>query len=116
MRHTPIKEDDFKKNYTEKYLYSYNMNDVIYNNFLKFEIEDLIVAYNVDKYKEFLEDNKQYSFDIKQFFSIDRGNTCKESVKSFFEEKHNDEDFNFAGFDELFKRIEANFTPASNNS
>jgi energy-coupling factor transporter ATP-binding protein EcfA2 len=109
MRHTPIKEDDFKKNYTEKYPYSYNMNEVVDKIKTEFEIEDLIVAYNVDKYKKFLEKNKQYSFDIKKFFSIDRGNTCKESVKSFFGEKPKAEDFNFAGFDELFKRIEANF-------
>jgi hypothetical protein len=115
MRHTPIKEDDLKKNYTEKYPYSCNMNDVVDKIKTEFEIEDLIVAYNVDKYKKFLEKNKQYSFDIEKFFRIDRGNTCKKSVDNFFEKKHTDEDFNFAGFDELFKRIEANFTPASKN-
>ncbi len=114
MRHTPIKEDDFKKNYTEKYPYSYNMNDVIYNNYLKFEIEDLIVSYNVDKYKEFLRGQNQQHLTIEKFFSIKRGegqeNPChKNNVKNFFKGKHTDKDFNFAGFDELFKRIEANF-------
>ncbi len=112
MMHKPIEKENFNKDFIAFYEYSEEKNLVVSKNnkqAVDVEIEDLIVAYNVDKYKEFLKEHKQYSFDIKQFFSIDRGNTCKESVKSFFEEKHNDEDFNFAGFDELFKRIEANF-------
>jgi ABC-type branched-subunit amino acid transport system ATPase component/L-rhamnose mutarotase len=107
----PIKEEDFKNDIIKTYHYSNNIDKMLKKTVLDFEIEDLIVAYNVDKYKEFLEENKQYSFDIEKFFNIDRGNTCKKSVNKFFEdeEKHKYEDFNFAGFDELFKRIEANF-------
>jgi 5S rRNA maturation endonuclease (ribonuclease M5) len=125
MMHYPIEENEFnkEKNNKDKIKYNYknNINDVIYNNYLKFEIEDLIVAYNVDKYKKFLSDQNQKPLTIENFFSLKRGkgkeNPChKKTVKSFFKEKHEDEDFNFAGFNELFKRIEANFTPASKNS
>ncbi len=114
MRHTPIKEDDFKKNYTEEYPYSDKMNDVVDKINTEFEIEDLIVAYNVDKYKKFLSVPNQQHLTIEKFFSIKRGegeeNPChKKTVNNFFYDKHTDEDFNFAGFNELFKRIEDNF-------
>jgi 5S rRNA maturation endonuclease (ribonuclease M5)/ABC-type branched-subunit amino acid transport system ATPase component len=123
MMHKPINASYFNKNLVD-YPYSIAINDVVQKRNKKsvdFEIEDLIVAYNVDKYKEFLSVQNQKHLTIEKFFSIKRGegqeNPChKKTVNNFFEKKHTDEDFNFAGFDELFKRIEANFNPASKNS
>ena len=113
----PIKEEDFKNDIIKTYHYSNNIDKMLKKTVLDFEIEDLIVAYNVYKYNGFLSTPDKKELNIKNFFN--GGETKKKhkkTVKSFFGEKHKDEDFNFAGFDELFKRIEANFTPASKNS
>lgn len=94
-----IQEAEFNYN-NISYPYTKNINEVIDNKKMGFEIEDLIVSYNIQLYKKFL-DEKNASLD--NFFTKQRPDKQKDSVQKFFDSKI--DELNFAGFDAIFNII-----------
>lgn len=109
--HKPITKKEFdeqckKCHLNIEYPYSNTVNEVVLEDKKKegkkkkYEIEDLIVSYNIKKYKDY----KDYYKHIKDFFKID-SDDYKKKVEAFFNTHYKDDDFNFKGFEQLFESI-----------